>query len=180
VQSPVLTLKPRRIETGLQNNQKLRDQLSPTRFGQKNIAGFAANSAIAPEQKMRMAHPAAKSLQLTRPAGNGDLVQSRSGENIPLFPQTAHNRGSKNSGSTCLRLRCAPEIFYRVLALLRQEDTNSPQGHNASRARLIAYAPIRVLLHCSRRSQSPLLPLARQPLSKRPREPILSHRPQGT
>ena len=37
-------------------------------------------------------------------------------------------------------------------------DTNSPQGRNASRARLIACAPIRILLHCSRRSQNSLLP----------------------
>ena len=41
-------------------------------------------------------------------------------------------------------------------------DTKSSQGHNPSRAPTIACAPNRILLHCSRRSQSSLLPLARR------------------
>src|SRR5580658_11341149 len=44
-------------------------------------------------------------------------------------------------------------------------DTKSPRRRNVSRAWLNASAPIRILVPCSRRSQSSLLPLARQPLN---------------
>jgi hypothetical protein len=37
--------------------------------------------------------------------------------------------------------------FPEMAPLPRSEDTNSPQGHNASRARPIACAPIRILLN---------------------------------
>ena len=51
------------------------------------------------------------------------------------------------------------------------ETRKGPRGQTSSRARPIACAPIRILLQCSRRSQSSLLPLARQPLATRQGDP---------
>ena len=57
---------------------------------------------------------------------------------------------------------CFQKSWALLLSFPSLVDTKSSQGHNASRAPTIACAPNRILLHCSRRSQSSLLPLARR------------------
>jgi hypothetical protein len=66
-------------------------------------------------------------------------------------PERSHETAAKDSV-------LASNLIAEVLSSMHSEDTKSPQGRNPSRARLVASAPFRILFHCPRRSQNPLLP----------------------
>jgi hypothetical protein len=72
--------------------------------------------------------------------------------------RTTEERSNRNGLTPVKDLLCAQVDKARKLHQMQSGDTNSPRGRNASRAWLIACAPIRILLRCSRRSQSSLLP----------------------
>src|SRR5208337_5140799 len=83
----------------------------------------------------------------------------------PASAQKAHDRGNKATVNPVYNSGAPRADLPSNSPSAKAETHEKPARHNTSRARLIACAPIRILLFCSRRSQSSLLPLARQPLT---------------